>query len=767
MKLQLKNFCCWENNTFDFPDIGTVLMHAPSGSGKSSIMKAIIFALFGSGTKIVQHGKKKCEVTLELNNLKVYRSKGPGRLVVNDSYEDDVAQGIICKYVSSNMMYLSQDYKSNFVNMGPTDKLEYLERIVFDNVDVQKTKSNLYNITKERENNVNQKQIELDGINRILKDIEPTTYTQEEYESPDCIRERIHHKKIMIDEELNRKREYERKLNHANTLKHQINETCKRIEECKSRISKNEEHVHDIDKLKARLAECKEYIKYTELKSKCEQVKKEYLKQQELYESTFTSEKNDIEAYIHELKTKISTFQDYTDDIRMLSKQISIIDEYDRIQKQINELPEYNIEQHDEKDLVDRQYELKTKLTHLHQIYTCPSCTSTIRFNNGKLEKYKDEIIDEEHIHKELQLIKSRLIEVQNFKTTNEIRIKLTNALTQLQLPAESKQVLSDRLDKYKKEQVEKTMLVQELTKQQNHLNSMNKKYLDIETYINELYTNYIDLRKRVNSEKVDVICEDGEISQVEKNISLSLHHLDLIKNDKYKLEQLDYEMDQLIIELELYKDIVTPYTDKIEIYNKELEDLYICLDKSIVCESNRKNKEVYDKYTFQKNTFEQELKTATEKYNHALKLKSKILQAETLSMKQLIDTVNMSVQYYVDLFFDNPMSVKIISEKETKTQKKHQIGLDIVYKGNSVDISNLSGGERDRVVLAFTLAFSDYIQSPILLLDECVSSLDEDNADNVFSVIKENNKNKLVIVVAHQIVKGLFDDVLDITKQI
>jgi ABC-type transport system involved in cytochrome bd biosynthesis fused ATPase/permease subunit len=86
---------------------------------------------------------------------------------------------------------------------------------------------------------------------------------------------------------------------------------------------------------------------------------------------------------------------------------------------------------------------------------------------------------------------------------------------------------------------------------------------------------------------------------------------------------------------------------------------------------------------------------------------------------------------------------------------------LDIQYKGHSVDVSNLSGGERDRVILAFTMTIADMGMTPVLLLDECVSSLDQENANNVFECIKTQCKDKLVILVAHQIVTGMFDQII------
>ena len=78
-------------------------------------------------------------------------------------------------------------------------------------------------------------------------------------------------------------------------------------------------------------------------------------------------------------------------------------------------------------------------------------------------------------------------------------------------------------------------------------------------------------------------------------------------------------------------------------------------------------------------------------------------------------------------------------------------------------DISMLSGGESARVSLAFTLALSEIFNSPIIMLDECTASLDEELTNTVFNSIKSTFNDKLVIIVAHQISEALFDKVIQL----
>ena len=98
--------------------------------------------------------------------------------------------------------------------------------------------------------------------------------------------------------------------------------------------------------------------------------------------------------------------------------------------------------------------------------------------------------------------------------------------------------------------------------------------------------------------------------------------------------------------------------------------------------------------------------KECRKKYNAACLFKEKIAEAESIAMYSVIESINIHAQMYLEYFFaENPMVVRLLGFKETKKGGKPQINIEIEYKGNECDLSNLSGGEVSRVVLAFTLA--------------------------------------------------------------
>ena len=56
MKLNLVNFGCYDKYTIEFNDASMNLISAPSGAGKTSLLRAIVFAIYGKGTKVVKDG---------------------------------------------------------------------------------------------------------------------------------------------------------------------------------------------------------------------------------------------------------------------------------------------------------------------------------------------------------------------------------------------------------------------------------------------------------------------------------------------------------------------------------------------------------------------------------------------------------------------------------------------------------------------------------------------------------------------------------------
>jgi ABC-type transport system involved in cytochrome bd biosynthesis fused ATPase/permease subunit len=204
---------------------------------------------------------------------------------------------------------------------------------------------------------------------------------------------------------------------------------------------------------------------------------------------------------------------------------------------------------------------------------------------------------------------------------------------------------------------------------------------------------------------------------------------------------------------------------DDLNVEKQKLDELKTNLQHAVEHNSYVQMKQLHDNYNLQLTQNRQKAKENDMKLRTIMKFSDKVVEAETIALTQLIQTLNAHIQMYLDIFFEkDPIQARIESTKETKNKKiKNQLNMSIISKGNSVDLKSLSTGEYDRVALAVSLSIQSVLNNPILLLDECVSSLDQENADNVFQCIREFHKDKLVIIVAHQIVTGIFDQVIQL----
>ena len=159
MRITLKNFKCWENNTFDFNKQGIILLSGQSGKGKSSLLDAIYFCLYGNLKSVTTIGKVGCEVKIDYENETYIRTKRPNCLKVNyyDGeknviIEDDIAQEYLLNKFGKHFLhtsYIRQSNQNTFLYMTPTQKLEFLEECVLKSVGLDDIKERMKETSKK------------------------------------------------------------------------------------------------------------------------------------------------------------------------------------------------------------------------------------------------------------------------------------------------------------------------------------------------------------------------------------------------------------------------------------------------------------------------------------------------------------------------------------------------------------------------------------------------------------------------------------------
>lgn len=810
MRLRLINFRCYIDKTFEIDENGLVLISAQSGAGKSTILLGIQFALYGKGKKLQHYGKTSCSVELDFEDMKIVRTKRPDRLTLNDIYEDEVAQNIINKKFGIEFdvtSYICQNALNSFIIMSPTDKLEFLEKIAFKDINLVAIKEKCKNLISKRN----------DELKTTILHLENATNNLKEYKEPEEIKFPFKCKKsdqekfikneyikqkncdILIKKSTNIITKYTTQLNDLNILYTYINSKTDIISSLTDKLSKltiNEEVTnYEGDE---NLKNYKERLNI--LLSKKELI----ILQNKLYEDTQEMEElkdKEINKYKDRLQqicknlwneytkddceTNIEYYEDIINDIKKISFYENQLNECISIEELENIKNKLEISRNELDKLKQQLENIKKQKT----IYKCPSCHNKLNFKDNIL-CISHENIDNDNIKITEDEIKKEIIYLQN--TIKKLENTISDEDNKIKQNTKLKKQISEIKSNYDEDTEFDIKSYQE---DLQNIKNYYKSQIKLENEKDEVNTillnedfSYKVLEKNINTLKVKI--QNVENKCGENNEELSEEELRIIIKDQenYKetkirinkdLKNINSEIDEYKIKLDDIKNKHIEKYEKImdieeikEIIKKEESNIDEYNIKKEKCNKNIEQIELYKKY-IEDNDRYQKLKTKVidlekkekedkNKYTAAVSFSKNILEAESIAMTNIIESINNYAQIYLEQFFnDNPIIVKLLSFKETKKNNKPQINLEIDYKGMECDLTSLSGGEVSRVVLAFTLALSEMFNSPLILLDECTASLDQDLTTTVFDAIKENFKTKTVIVVAHQVIEGVFDKII------
>ncbi len=147
-------------------------------------------------------------------------------------------------------------------------------------------------------------------------------------------------------------------------------------------------------------------------------------------------------------------------------------------------------------------------------------------------------------------------------------------------------------------------------------------------------------------------------------------------------------------------------------------------------------------------------------------RLKQNAINVECKQLQDTVDNINQTLSDILPLFFAEPIDMTLQLYKMLKTKKQIKAGLNISIKYMGIEYDNinqLSGGEGDRISLALVLALNQVSNSPVVMLDECVSSLDGTLKEACIRAMKKLD-GKTIICVDHEGVEGYYDKTIVVT---
>lgn len=827
MKLYLKNFRCYHEKTFDFSNGSMILISGCSGIGKTTILMAINFALFGTGTKLVSHSKTSCMVTLEFDDIKITRTKRPNRVVVNDVYEDDAAQEIINKKFGEhfpNIGYVSQNSVNSFILMSPIEKLGFLERFAFKDIDLEtikirckahidRTKDELTSITSKLD--MSRQFLDKETKPELVKF--PIKCKPDQYEKV-IKNENVGYKnaQILIKKENKLISQLKDEINDIKVLEATTSSKQELINSINKKLYDNNNILENISiKNENEIEEYKNILEYIVSQRNFVNIEKEYNKNKLKLEELKTDELAKLKEKIDNITSNLWTEYNKDEIKDEITNRKDCIENLEKLKKLKVELKKYcdiSLENLTKlkSDLESNTAKLEQKTVEKHKVYEqymkekelyhCPSCNVSLKLVSDGLELVKDVNSDfknnsNTYSEEDIETLDNEV------KTLKTIVTKLQKNVTDIENKLDKKLELEKEIQKIV-EEYDDNQDVEELKSDLEYLYSYyseqtaNEKKLKVlkESYEKEeLSGTYNNFKKQVDSlekeyNKLSGKLNTNNLTKLDTNLSeeeihniISENQINKNKYDSIVKQITDLELDKKkyetiiskannshISKYETVKDIkdieneLEKCDEKITEYIQKQEKHETNLKQIKMWEQYQKDIKKYNELVEKVNNLEYEEKECRNRYASATMLKEKILEAESISMLNVIDSINTHSQLYLEYFFpENPISVRLLPFKETKKSTKPQINVEIEYKGMEVDLTSLSSGELSRVTLAFTLALAEMFNTPLLLLDECTASLDEQTTNVVFENIREHFHGKLSLVVAHQVVSGTFDNVL------
>ncbi len=791
--LSLNNIRSYKNDEITFP-VGTSLFEGDIGSGKSTILMAIEFALFGLGNQkgdsLLRKGSKNGSVTLEFrienDNYIVQRSlirkekNGPvrqekGLLGVNGSkinlspseikekilnilnFKEPLnprAQSLIFRYA----IYTPQEDMKYVLSQKPDERLQTLRKAFgIEDYKIAAENANLLSRSikekiielKAQTSDLDEKKDELFLLKGNLKVNEnkhaKALSGKEELEKVMGTQKELLEKLQGLELEL---KKIQTEIPH---LKNQIEDKERLSNNYQSEIKNAEEEnqlkfipeIENLEKIELPADETEE-----NLRNKIIKIKK-IVKERDALTANLTllnENKESIENQLGEDKDKnYEDLKKENDTLTLkIDEQTKLIDsDREQLQKLSEKIYKLDVKK---SDIVE-------KLENLDSLGDlCPICGSKLDYKHKKnLESESEDKIRK--INSESQVLNQVVLKGKEKLKSQEIELKqLESNLNDLNLLLEkisSLDKLKNKINSINKDLVSLNSDLEVITKK-----SIVSDEIDYLNY----YENLLDKLKEYNRSQKELI---NIKTQFKKN-------LDKIKEKKENIEILKEESDSF------KKNLIK--------VNERLEEL-----------DNVPNEIVEAKFNYGKSEEELQLinekivetKTLIEKFNEDIsRVRDGIKKKESLRKQMnrfndyhiwfndyLIPTLSLIEKHvmqkrYEEFNEDFQKWFGILIEDTSKTAKINEEFTPIVEQdGFEQDVNYLSGGEKTSVALAYRLALNNIVQqvstgmkSNLLILDEPTDGFSREQLYKVREILNELDCPQ-IIIVSHERELGSFAD--------
>jgi DNA repair exonuclease SbcCD ATPase subunit len=130
--------------------------------------------------------------------------------------------------------------------------------------------------------------------------------------------------------------------------------------------------------------------------------------------------------------------------------------------------------------------------------------------------------------------------------------------------------------------------------------------------------------------------------------------------------------------------------------------------------------------------------------------------------VKDTVISINRNLDYMCATLFSNDTLLQLTSTI-TGAKSKNVIEVMVYRKGEEIDISSLSGGEKVRASLALLLACFSYRKPLFIILDEPIRDVPDSWEDIMLDLIKETTQGTLTVAMSHRQMGSVIDYIVSV----
>lgn len=315
------------------------------------------------------------------------------------------------------------------------------------------------------------------------------------------------------------------------------------------------------------------------------------------------------------------------------------------------------------------------------------------------------------------------------------------------------------------------------------NLDLVKLKSLDELTILLELLESQI---KNLDSIKAQIL-EYTKLSELKRSATVDLEKIIIQTNS----ETIQESLTKLKIKCQNLKETLSGYS-QFEVLTEEYRTIETKLKSIVILKSSQElsnllectnqNISSYEEYVqegkqlvlmvntrAELESTQKLMMELTNQQSHLNRLRMLIIEVTNSSLQNLVDSINACTNSILEDLFENDikLELKLFKEDKKTNNLKPRLNFAIYYNNNTYDsIMGLSGGEKDRISLALTIALACVNPSPVLFLDETMSSINQDLRESSIDVLKKfvvNQSQKTVLLVEHNIIEGYLDSIIEL----